>query len=324
MCLGSCAHYLTCRLVASPAFDLNAGPNLVNASGSSFTGLPPRCSNSPLEGAGASSSAQHSTPHQQHGWRPHRLSGTDLGSGGSSSWCVGSAPLRETPSPWPGPGTALVGFSSGHAGGPPGSAGSHFTHAHSGHLTPSPLLGSSPSSSSNPGSCAGPTANALGTSPHVVSASWGAGDGSHHSRGSSAGGVLGPVGGLARVLGPECSALSCMSASPAGSCSSSWTGTSPLAAAMAAGASSMPLPAGLRTASGSSGGGPLPAGGLAAAMAAVGASGAAAAAAVDQLLVQEAEEVVLEDYSQLPEKCWMDILHRLGTRELCCAARVNT
>lgn len=31
-----------------------------------------------------------------------------------------------------------------------------------------------------------------------------------------------------------------------------------------------------------------------------------------------------EDYSQLPEKCWMDVLQRLGVRELCCAARVNT
>jgi hypothetical protein len=36
------------------------------------------------------------------------------------------------------------------------------------------------------------------------------------------------------------------------------------------------------------------------------------------------EEPVLADYSQLPEKCWMDVLQRLGVRELCCAARVNT
>jgi hypothetical protein len=41
-----------------------------------------------------------------------------------------------------------------------------------------------------------------------------------------------------------------------------------------------------------------------------------------QSLLLEPEE--LADYSQLPEKCWMDVLQRLGTRELCCAARVNT
>jgi hypothetical protein len=39
---------------------------------------------------------------------------------------------------------------------------------------------------------------------------------------------------------------------------------------------------------------------------------------------QPEEEPVLSDYSVLPEKCWMDILQRLGVRELCCAARVNT
>lgn len=161
-----------------------------------------------------------------------------------------------------------------------------------------------------------------------MSDSWGAGDGAHPSRASSsAGGVLAPNGACARVLGAECSsALNYSSASPGGSCSSSWAGTSPLAAALAAGASSLPQP---RAVSGGSGwplGGSLPAGGLAAAMAAVGAGSAVAGLPVEQQQQQqqllEAEE--LADYSQLPEKCWMDVLQRLGTRELCCAARVNT
>lgn len=165
--------------------------------------------------------------------------------------------------------------------------------------------------------------------------SWGPGDGAAgHSRSSSAGGVAG--GYLsARGAGPEGSALSFMSASPAGSCSSSWTGTSPLAAAVAAGCSSLPLPAALRGSSGGGcgsngwplGGGSLPAGGLAAAMAAVSGGGVVVpGAAAGELVGQEAEEpvLVLADYSQLPEKCWMDILQRLGVRELCCAARVNT
>jgi hypothetical protein len=55
-------------------------------------------------------------------------------------------------------------------------------------------------------------------------------------------------------------------------------------------------------------------------MAAVGAGVVAAPAEQQQEVV---EEPVLADYSQLPEKCWMDILQRLRTRELCCAARVN-
>lgn len=324
--------YATCRLLPAP------GPGLVSTGSSSFTGLPPRCSNSPLEGsagAGGGSAAQHGTPHQQYGWRPHRLSGTDIGSGSSSGWCVGSAPHRETPSPWPGPAPAHVGFANNvHAGFAPGYVGSHSTHTLSGHVMPSPLLGSSPGSSSNPGSCVGPlAASLLGSSPHVVSGSWGAGDGAHPSRASSsAGGVLGPIGAcVGRVLGgPECSssALNYSSASPGGSCSSSWAGTSPLAAALAAGASSLPQPRAVS--GGSSGwplGGSLPAGGLAAAMAAVGAGGAVAGLPVEQQLQQQqllVEPEELADYSQLPEKCWMDVLQRLGTRELCCAARVNT
>lgn len=61
-------------------------------------------------------------------------------------------------------------------------------------------------------------------------------------------------------------------------------------------------------------------------MAAVGAGAGAGlvAAPADQQQEVVVEEVVLADYSQLPEKCWMDILQRLRTRELCCAARVNT
>lgn len=334
LCAGTAClkmQHATCRLLLAP------GPGLVSTGSSSFTGLPPRCSNSPLEGSagGSGSAAQHGTPHQQYGWRPHRLSGTDIGSGGSSGWCVGSAPLRETPSPRPGPAPAHVGFANGHAGCAPGSAGSHSTHhTLSGHVTPSALLGSSPGSSSNPGSCAGPSASSLlGTSPHVMShGSWGAaGDGTHPSRASSsAGGVLGPNGACgARVLGgPECSssALNYSSASPGGSCSSSWAGTSPLAAALAAGASSLPHPrAGVSGGAGwSLGGSSLPAGGLAAAMAAVGAGGSAVAGMPMELQQHLLEPEELADYSQLPEKCWMDVLQRLGTRELCCAARVNT
>jgi hypothetical protein len=63
-------------------------------------------------------------------------------------------------------------------------------------------------------------------------------------------------------------------------------------------------------------------------MAAVGAAGVVVpgVAAAGEVLGQEVDEpvLVLADYSQLPEKCWMDILQRLGVRELCCAARVNT
>lgn len=287
---------------------------LFTASSSSFTGLPPRSSNSPLDSA-VTASAQHSTPQQQLGWRPHRLSGTDMGNGSSSSWCAGAA----------GPLTASL-----HVGFAPGHAGSGCASGHVSHMTPSPLLGSSPSSSSMPGcSGGGLPASLLGTSPHIMSASWAAGE--LHSRSSSAGGACGPGGH--RVLGPECSALSYMSASPAGSCSSSWTGTSPLAAAAAAGVSSL---RGLSSSSceGASGGGggsewplggSLPAGGLAAAMAAVGrgdGGGVLLAEQQQQLVLKE--EPVLADYSQLPEKCWMDVLQRLGVRELCCAARVNT
>jgi len=229
--------------------------------------------------------------------------------------------MRDTPSSWPGPVPAHVGFAHAHSAAAQG--GHQAGHmGHTGHVASSPLLGSSPSSSSMPGCCAPAAASSLlGTSPHLMSVSWGAGEG--HSRSSSAGGVLG-ANGHSRALGPECSALSFMSASPAGSCSSSWTGTSPLAAALASGISSLPPPAALRGASGSSGGSswPLaeaPAGTLAKALAAVGADGMAVGE--EQAA---AEEPVLADYSQLPEKCWMDILQRLGVRELCCAARVNT
>jgi hypothetical protein len=59
-------------------------------------------------------------------------------------------------------------------------------------------------------------------------------------------------------------------------------------------------------------------------MAAVGAGEGVVAAPAEQQQEVVVEEPVLADYSQLPEKCWMDILQRLRTRELCCAARIST
>jgi hypothetical protein len=35
------------------------------------------------------------------------------------------------------------------------------------------------------------------------------------------------------------------------------------------------------------------------------------------------EEAVLADYSMLPEECWMDVLQRLGVKELCYMSRVS-
>jgi hypothetical protein len=55
--------------------------------------------------------------------------------------------------------------------------------------------------------------------------------------------------------------------------------------------------------------------GLAAGLAAAPAA-AAAAAVVD-------EEALFADYSMLPEECWMDVLQRLGVKELCYMSRVS-
>jgi hypothetical protein len=35
------------------------------------------------------------------------------------------------------------------------------------------------------------------------------------------------------------------------------------------------------------------------------------------------EEAVLADYTMLPEECWMDVLQRLGVKELCYMSRVS-
>jgi hypothetical protein len=115
-----------------------------------------------------------------------------------------------------------------------------------------------------------------------------------------------------RRLAPDGSAPASLAAvgSPPGCASSggsSWAGSSsPLAAAPAALAA---------------GGGVLSAAGSPTSAPAAGA-GAAAAAAGAPLLAEEPP--ALADYSELPEECWVDVLSRVGVRELCCAARVNT
>jgi hypothetical protein len=49
-----------------------------------------------------------------------------------------------------------------------------------------------------------------------------------------------------------------------------------------------------------------------------GADAAAAAAGAEGV-----EELVLADYTMLPEECWMDVLQRLGVKELCYMSRVS-
>jgi hypothetical protein len=56
----------------------------------------------------------------------------------------------------------------------------------------------------------------------------------------------------------------------------------------------------------------------AAGLAAAGLAAGLAAAAADG-----DEEALLADYSMLPEECWMDVLQRLGVKELCYMSRVS-
>lgn len=110
--------------------------------------------------------------------------------------------------------------------------------------------------------------------------------------------------------------------SPAGSCSSSWTGTSPLAAAAAAG---VPLPLPSVTSSGSLGTAGVIAGtvgfaGDAVALELLQQQGSDAAAAAGG---EGGEEAALADFSMLPEECWVDVLTRLGVKELCYCSRVS-
>jgi hypothetical protein len=168
------------------------------------------------------------------------------------------------------------------------------------------LAGSSASSSS----WCGGGANGVAAAAGGLGGSW-SGPGTTHvgfsprlgtSPGSSS--APGAAGCPKPVAGLEGSGHSWLSG---GSCGSSWTGLSPLAAAAAKGLLALPHP------------------GAAALSAANGQDGdaGAAAAAVEALMVSE-EPPALADYAELPEECWVDVLHRLGVRELCCAARVNT
>lgn len=122
------------------------------------------------------------------------------------------------------------------------------------------------------------------------------------------------------ILGSSCQGLA--SVSPAGSCSSSWTGTSPLAAAVAAGT---PLPGTRPSTAGTSASAATAAG-----LWTVGAVELLGCQAVgegvqEQLAERaaEEEELALVDYSMLPEECWLDVLQRLGVKELCYMSRVS-
>lgn len=121
-----------------------------------------------------------------------------------------------------------------------------------------------------------------------------------------------------------------ISPSPGGSCSSSWTGTSPLAAAVAAGATSLPHPGAVR-ANGSSDGVQQSASAKGAVELSV--AGCAPCPAADkqlqeqllllQQLQEESEEPAVADYSLLPEECWVLILQQLGVKELCIMSRIS-
>lgn len=191
---------------------------------SSSAALPPRAGSLPLN-------ADHSSGSSQH-WKPQRHSGTDF---------TGS------PSSWGGPGhwSAAAAARGGLCGTGGGSgAGSYHGHSPAGQ---SPLLGTSPI-----GCCAlsaGPTPSSapFGTSPKCMS---GMLNPSSSSWTGNAGSFTGPCGGILSTSLRGAGGCSSYVTSPAGSCSSSWTGTSPLAAAAAAG---VPLPLPSVTSSGSLG-----------------------------------------------------------------------
>lgn len=144
-------------------------------------------------------------------------------------------------------------------------------------------LGTSPAGT---GYCA-PGSFAYGTSPKVA-----------------CGLVGGPAGG---ILSTASRSGSYVDPSPGGSCSSSWTGTSPLTAAMVSGATSLQQ---LGVAGRNDG--------LLIDPATVQLQAAEGTDSMDQL-----QEPVLADYSMLPEECWLLVLQQLGVRELCVISRVN-